>query len=86
VLLFIHLWLRKGGVKLTLVDISLGVVGGLIHLVSDGVLGGGGAAADAGIVVFGDGLVGFLGCLGAGSLDGLGNVVGGVLRSYVLVR
>jgi hypothetical protein len=61
------------------VDISLGVVGGLVELVSNGVLGGGGTAADAGVVVLGNGLVGLLGCLGAGTLDGLGNVVGGVL-------
>ena len=60
-------------------DISLGVVGGLVELVSNGVLCGGGTAANAGVVVLGDGLVGLLGCLGAGTLDGLGNVVGGVL-------
>jgi hypothetical protein len=68
------------------VDISLGVVGGLVQFVSDGVLGGGGTAADAGVVVLGDRLVGLLGCLGAGTLDGLGNVVGGVLGSNMLAR
>jgi hypothetical protein len=61
------------------VDISLGVVGGLVELVSNSVLCGGGTATNAGVVVLGDGLVGLLGCLGAGTLDGLGNVVGGVL-------
>ena len=54
-------------------------MGLLVLLVEDGVLGGGGAGADAGIAVFGDVLVGFLGGGGAGALDGLGDVVCGVL-------
>ena len=60
-------------------DISLGLVGGLVELVSDGILCGSGAGAQAGIVVLGDLLVGLLGSLRTGALDGLGNVVGGVL-------
>jgi hypothetical protein len=67
-------------VLLTLVDISLGVVGGLVELVSDGILGGSGTAAQAGIAVLSNLLVGLLGSLGTGALDGLGNVVGGVLE------
>ena len=65
----------------TLVDISLGVVGGLVLLVEDGVLGGGGTAADACVAVLGDVLVDLLGCLGPGALDGLRDVVCGVLSS-----
>lgn len=62
-----------------LVNISLGLVGGLVEFVSDGILCGSGAGAQAGIVVLGDLLVGLLGSLRTGTLDGLGNVVGGVL-------
>jgi len=62
------------------VDISLGVVAGLVELVSNGILCGSGARAEAGIVVLGNLLVGLLGSLGTGALDGLGNVVGGVLK------
>ena len=61
-------------------DISLGVVAGLVELVSNGILCGSGARAEAGIVVLGNLLVGLLGSLGTGALDGLGNVVGGVLE------
>lgn len=61
-------------------DISLSVVAGLVELVSSGILCGSGAGAEAGIVVLGNLLVGLLGSLGTGALDGLGNVVGGVLK------
>ena len=61
-------------------DISLGVVTGLVELVSNGILCGSGAGAEAGIVVLGNLLVSLLGSLGTGALDGLGNVVGGVLK------
>jgi hypothetical protein len=61
------------------VDISLGVVAGLVDLVSNGILCGSGAGAEAGVAVLGNLLVGLLGSLGTGALDGLGNVVGGVL-------
>lgn len=64
-------------------DIGLGVVGLLVLLVNDGVLGGAGAGADVGVAVLGDVLVGLLGSLGAGALDGLGDVVGGVLVNNV---
>jgi len=37
-----------------LVDISLGVVAGLVDLVSERVLGGGGAAGEGCVVVLGD--------------------------------
>jgi hypothetical protein len=70
--------------KLTLVDISLSLVGGLVELVSDGILSGSGAGAQAGITVLGDALVSLLGSLSTGALNGLGNVVGGVL--WVKVR
>jgi hypothetical protein len=67
--------------SLTLVGISLGVVGFLVELVSDGILCGGGTGAQAGIVVLGNLLVGLVGSFGTGALDGLGNVVGGVLQT-----
>jgi hypothetical protein len=61
------------------VDISLGVVGELVLLVNNGILGGAGTGGDLGIVVLSDVLVGLLGSLSASALDGLGDVVGGVL-------
>lgn len=66
-------------VQLTLVSIGLNIVGLLVLLVDDGILSGGSAASEAGIVVLGDTLVGFLGGSGSGALDGLRDVVGGVL-------
>jgi len=57
------------------VDISLGVVGSLVLLVDDGILCGGSTGAQAGIGVLGDVLVGLLGSLGTGALDGLRDVV-----------
>lgn len=68
-----------GSIRLTLVDISLGVVGELVLLVDNGILGGAGTGRDLGVVVLGDVLVGLLGSLSASTLDGLGDVVGGVL-------
>ena len=65
---------------LTLVGISLGVVRLLVELVGDGILCGSGAGADAGVRVLGNLLVGLVGSLGTGALDGLRNVVGGVLE------
>ncbi len=60
-------------------DISLGVVGSLILLVNESILSGGGTAAQGSIVILGDLLVGLLGSFSTGALDGLSNVVGGVL-------
>lgn len=65
--------------QLTLVKIGLSVVSLFVLLVDDGILGGSGTGAQLSIVVLGDLLVGLLGGLGTGALDGLGNVVGGVL-------
>lgn len=81
-----------------LVDISLGVVAGLVELVSEGVLSGAGAAGEGCVAVLGDRLgmelvfcsifailksiaylVGLLGSLGTLALDGLADVVCGVL-------
>jgi len=66
---------------LTLVGVSLGVVGDLVLLVHDGILRGSGAGAQACIRVLGDFLLAFLGSLSTGTLDSLGDVVGGVLLS-----
>jgi hypothetical protein len=65
--------------KLTLVDISLGVVGNLVLLVGKSVLGSAGAGRDVGITALGDVLVGLLGSLSTSSLDGLSDVVNGLL-------
>jgi hypothetical protein len=66
------------------VNISLGVVNVLVLLVTEGVNGSVGASADAGIIVLGDLLVGSLGGLGTRTLDGLRDVVGGVLVADML--
>ena len=66
--------------QLTLVGIGLNIVGLLVLLVDDSILSGGSAASEAGIVVLGDTLVGFLGGSGSTALDGLRDVVGGVLN------
>jgi hypothetical protein len=58
------------------VDISLGVMARLVELVSSG------AGAEACVVVLGNLLVGLLGSFRTGALDGLGNVVGGVLEIF----
>jgi hypothetical protein len=63
----------------TLVETGLGIVGLFVLLVENGILGSGGPAAEAGVVVLGDTLVGFLRGSGSSALDGLGDVVGGVL-------
>lgn len=63
----------------TLVGVGLGVVDGLVLLVDDGVLGGLSAGAEAGVGVLGNVLVGLLLSSGTGALDGLRDVVGGVL-------
>lgn len=65
-------------------DIGLGVVGHLVLLVDESILGSAGTGADLGIVALGDILVGLLGCLGTGALDGLRDVVGGVLKSKLV--
>jgi hypothetical protein len=70
----------KEVVFLTLVDIGLGVVGRLVDLVSNGILGGGGTGAQACVGILGNLFVGLFGSSGTGALDGLGNVVGGVLQ------
>jgi hypothetical protein len=51
----------------------------LVLLVDDRILGRAGTGAHLRIRVLGHLLVGLLGALGTGALDGLGNVVGGVL-------
>jgi len=53
-------------------------VAGLVHLVSNGILGSGGTAAEACVAVLGNSLVGFLAGGSTGALDGLRDVVGGV--------
>jgi hypothetical protein len=63
------------------VDIGLGVVGELVLLVDHSILSGTGTGGDLGIIVLSDVLVGLLGSLSASTLDGLGDVVGGVLYS-----
>lgn len=63
-------------------DISLGVMARLVELVSNGILCGSGAGAEACVVVLGNLLVGLLGSFRTGALDGLGNVVGGVLEIF----
>ena len=67
------------------VEIGLAVVGLLVELVADGITSSLGAGADAGVAVLGDLLVGLLGSGGGGSLDGLGDVVGGVPKQWLLV-
>ena len=59
--------------------VGLGVVGDLVLLVDDGILGGAGASAQAGVAVLGDVLVGLLGSLSSSALNGLSDVVNGLL-------
>lgn len=61
-----------------MVSIDAYVVAGLVHLVSNSILGRGGTAAEGCVVVLGDLLVGLLAGSGRGALDGLRDVVGGV--------
>lgn len=72
--------LFQGCVSLTLVDIGLGVVGDFVLLVTDSINGSVGTSAQLGIGVLGDLLVDLLGGSGTGALDGLGDVVDGVLE------
>ena len=65
-----------------LVEIGLAVVGLLVELVADGITSSLGAGADACVVILGDVLVGLLGSSGGGSLNGLGDVVGGVPKQW----
>lgn len=66
-------------VRLTLVDIGLGVVAELVLLVGKCILGSAGAGRDVGIVALSDVLVGLLGSFSSSSLDGLSDVVNGLL-------
>lgn len=65
--------------QLTLVDIGLRVVGKLVLLVAECVLGSAGAGGDVGIAALSDALVGLLGSLSSSALNGLRDVVGGLL-------
>ena len=65
-------------------DIGLGVVGSLVLLVDNGILGCGSTAGKACVAVLGDALVDLLGRLGTSALDGLSYVVCGVLRTKML--
>lgn len=60
--------------------VGLGVVGVLVLLVDNGILGSAGPGADVGTGILSDVLVRFLGGLRPGALDGLRDVVGGVLK------
>jgi hypothetical protein len=63
------------------VDIGLGIVGFLVFLVEESILCGAGTGADVGIRVLSDVLVSLLRSGGTGALDGLRDVVGGVLMT-----
>lgn len=54
-------------------------MGLLVLLVNKGILGSAGTGAQLSVVILGDLLVGLLGSLGTGALDGLRDVVGGLL-------
>lgn len=54
-------------------------MGQFVLLVDDSILSGGGASAELGIVVLGNLLVGLLGGFGTSALDGLTDVLSGVL-------
>lgn len=66
-------------------DVGLGVVDVLVLLVTEGINGSVSTSAEAGIGVLSDLLVGGLGGLGTSTLDGLRDVVGGVLDAHLLV-
>lgn len=68
-----------GGGRHTLVDISLGVVAGLILLVDESILSGRCTRSERCVRVLCDSLVGLLGSLSSGTLDSLADVVCGVL-------
>lgn len=60
-------------------DISLGVVNELVLLVEEGVLGRSSTGGEVGVVVLCNLLVDLLGGAGSSALDGLADVVDGVL-------
>ena len=62
-----------------LVDIGRAVVLLLVELVTDSILGSRGTSAERGVAVLGDLLVGLLGGGGKSTLDGVSDVVGGVV-------
>lgn len=66
-------------ISLTLLDFGLVVMGNFILLIDKSVLGGGGTSGDIGIVVLGNLLVTLLGGFSTSALDGLTDVLGGVL-------
>lgn len=82
----VRIWIRGNVFQscvtmlLTLVDISLGVVGELVLLVAEGIDGSVGTSAQLGVGVLGDLLVDLLGGSGTSALDGLSDVVDGVLE------
>lgn len=65
-------------------DISLGVVGSLVHLIANSVLGGSSTGSQACVRVLGDVLVGLLGNSSSGTLNGLRDVLCGVLKLKML--
>src|SRR4051812_17874177 len=67
-----------------LVGAGLGVVAGLVDLVAEGIAGSLGACAEGSVAVLCHVLVGLLGDLAGGALDGLADIVCGVPeRKYV---
>jgi hypothetical protein len=60
-------------------------VAGLVLLVNKSILGGGGTAAQGGVVILGNLLVGLFAGLGTGALDRLRDVVSGVPVEDMLV-
>jgi len=65
--------------ELTLVALCGSFMLGLVELVTDGILCSLSAGSDAGVGVFGHVLVGLFGSLSGGTLDLVGDEVGGVL-------
>lgn len=61
------------------------IVAALVKLVSDGVLGCGGAGGDGSVVVLCNLLVCLLACRGGGPLHGFGDVVGSVPKRRILL-
>lgn len=66
-------------------DIGLDIVAVLVDLVTDSIDGSVGTSAQLGIGVLGNLLVGLLGSSRAEALDGLSNVVDGVLRTCLVL-
>jgi hypothetical protein len=73
------------GERRTFVGVSLDIMGRLVLLVDGGILGGSGSRPKACVGILRDVLVCLLGCSGASSLDGLRNVVCGVLVDILVV-